>query len=106
MGFLPVAASRGCPLVVVCRLLVVVASLVAQHRLWGRWASIVVACRLSSYNSQALEHRLSSCGAWAQLLCNMWDLPAPGIEPVSLALTGGFSTTDPPGKSLNSLFIL
>ena len=29
----------------------------------------------------------------------MWDLPGPGIEPVSSALAGGFLTTVPPGKS-------
>ena len=29
----------------------------------------------------------------------MWDLPAPGLEPVSPALGGGFLTTVPPGKS-------
>ena len=29
----------------------------------------------------------------------MWDLPGPGIEPVSAALAGGFLTTAPPGKS-------
>ena len=29
----------------------------------------------------------------------MWDLPGPGIEPVSAALVGGFLTTAPPGKS-------
>ena len=29
----------------------------------------------------------------------MWDLPGPGIEPVSPALTGGFLTTAPQGKS-------
>ena len=28
------------------------------------------------------------------------DLPNLGIEPMSLALAGGFSTTEPPGKSL------
>ena len=28
----------------------------------------------------------------------MWDLPGPGIEPVSSALAGGFFTTEPPGK--------
>ena len=31
----------------------------------GTWASVVVACGLSSYGSWALEHRLSSCGTWA-----------------------------------------
>ena len=30
----------------------------------------------------------------------MWDLPRPGIEPVSPALAGGFLSTAPPGKSL------
>ena len=29
----------------------------------------------------------------------MWDLPGPGIEPVSPALTSRFLTTVPPGKS-------
>ena len=28
----------------------------------------------------------------------MWDLPRPGLEPVSPALAGGFLTTAPPGK--------
>ena len=31
----------------------------------------------------------------------MWDLPGPGLEPVSPAMAGGFSTTAPPGKPLN-----
>ena len=30
----------------------------------------------------------------------MWDLPGPGIEPVSPALAGGSLTIAPPGKSL------
>ena len=29
----------------------------------------------------------------------MWDLPGPGVEPVSPALAGGFLTTAPPEKS-------
>ena len=29
----------------------------------------------------------------------MWDLPVPGLEPLSGALTGGFLTAEPPGKS-------
>ena len=60
-------------------LLLAVASLVAEHRLQTR--------------------RLSSCGARAQLLRSMWDLPGPGPEHVSPALAGGFLTTAPPGKS-------
>ena len=55
----------------------------------------------SSCGSQVLEHRLRSCGTWALLLRGMWDLPGPGIEPVSPALAGGFLTTVPPGKSLS-----
>ena len=54
---------------------------------------------LSSYGSRALEHKLCNCGTWAYLLHSMWDLPASGIEPVSLALQDGFLTTGPPGKS-------
>ncbi|KAJ8798621.1 hypothetical protein J1605_016424 [Eschrichtius robustus] len=42
--------------------------------------------------------RLSSCGSRAQLLRGMWDLPRPGLEPVSPALAGRLSTTAPPGK--------
>ena len=64
----------------------------------GTRGSVVVALRLSSCGLQALERRLSSCGARAQLLRGMWDLPGPGIEPVSPALAGGFLTTVPPGK--------
>ena len=35
----------------------------------------------------------------------MWDLPGPGIEPVSPSLASGFLTTAPPGKSLNQLYL-
>ena len=42
--------------------------------------------------------RLSSCGSRAQSLCGMWDLPRPGLEPVSPASAGRFPTTAPPGK--------
>ena len=41
---------------------------------------------------------LDTCGSGALLLCSMWDLPGPGIEPASPALAGGFFTTEPPGK--------
>ena len=49
---------------------------------------------------------LSSCGSRAQLLRGMWDLPRPGLEPVSPALAGRFSTTAPPGKPYVFLYIL
>ena len=59
---------------------------------------------LSSCGTRALERRLSSCGAWAELFRGMWDLPGPGLEPMSPALAGGFLTTAPPGKSPETFF--
>ena len=70
--------KRGSLFIAVRGPLTIAASLVAEHRLQTR--------------------RLSSCGSRAQLLRGMWDLPRPGLEPVSPALPGGFSTTAPPGK--------
>ena len=35
----------------------------------------------------------------------MWDLPGPGLEPVSPALAGRFSTTAPPGKPAEEYFL-
>ena len=58
--------------------LTISASLVAEHRLQTR--------------------RLSNCGSRAQSLRGMWDLPRPGLEPVSPALAGRLPTTAPPGK--------
>ena len=68
-------------------------------------ASVVVARRLSSCGSRALESRLSSCGAWASLLHDMGDLPGPGLKLVSPALAGGFLINAPPGKSPLGCFI-
>ena len=51
----------------------------------------------SSCGTRALECRLSSCGAWAQLFHGTWDFPGAGLEPVFLALAGGFLTSAPPG---------
>ena len=70
--------ERGSLFIAVHGPLTVAASLVAEHRLQMR--------------------RLSSCGSWAQSPRGMWDLPRPGLEPVSPALAGRFSTTAPPGK--------
>ena len=64
--------------------LIIAASLVAEHRLQAR--------------------RLSNCGSRAHLLRGMWDLPRPGLEPVSPALAGRLSTTAPPGKPPNCIF--
>ena len=71
-------SEQGPLFIVVRRPLTVVAPLVAEHRL--------------------LTRRLSSCGSQAQLLRGMWDLPGPGLEPVSPALSGRLSTTVLPGK--------
>ena len=70
--------KRGPLFITVCGPLTIVASLVAEHRLQTR--------------------RLSNCGSRAHLLHGMWDLPRPGLEPMSPALAGRFSTTAPPGK--------
>ena len=70
--------ERGPFFIAVCGPLTIAASLVAEHRLQTR--------------------RLSSCGSRAQLPCSMWDLPRPGLEPMSPALAGRFSTTAPPRK--------
>ena len=67
-------------------------------RMLGAPASVVVTPGLSSHSARALEHRFSSCGVWAQLLCSMWDPPGPRLEPVSPTLAGGFPTTAPTGK--------
>ena len=68
--------------------------------------SVAVVCGLSSCGLWALERRLSSYGVRAQLLHGMWDLPGPGLEPVSPALAGRFSTTAPPGKPWIFYFLI
>ena len=70
--------ERGPLFIAVRGPLTITASLVADHRLQTR--------------------RLSSCGSRAQLLRGMWDLPRPGLKPVSPASADRFSTTAPPGK--------
>ena len=69
----------------------------------GTRASVVLAhglqwLRLTGSRARAVERRLRSCVARAWLLHGMWDLPEPGLEPVSPALAGGYLTTAPPGK--------
>ena len=61
----------------------------------GLGAPVVVAHGLSSCGWWALELGLNSCRAQAQLLYVMWDLPVPGIKPMSLTLAGGFLITGP-----------
>ena len=77
--------KRGPLFIVVRGPLTVAASPVAEHRLQTR--------------------RLSNCGSRAQPFRGMRDPPRPGLEPVSPALAGRFSTTAPPGKPRTSQFI-
>ena len=58
-------AARDYSLVSVRRLLTVAASLGAERGLWDVRASVAVRRGFTSCSSWALEHRLSSCGAWA-----------------------------------------
>ena len=61
----------------VLELLLVVASLVEEHG--SRALTLVAASRgLGGCSSQTLEHRLNSCGPWAQLLHGTWDLSNSG----------------------------
>ena len=73
-----------------------------EAQVLGMWASVVVARRLSSCSSQAVECRLSSCGPWAYLAHSIRNLPRPWIKPVSPVLAGRLSSTAPPGKSCGS----
>ena len=74
----------------------------------GAWASHCSgwAQALGTFSSVAIARGLKVCGVWAQLFCGMWNLPRPGIEPVSSALQGGFLSTVSPGKSGMSCFVL
>ena len=79
----------------------------------GKWGPLFIAVRgpLTIAASPVAEHRLqthrlSNCGSRAQLLRGTWDLPRPGLEPVSPALAGRFSTTAPPGKPGSISYIL
>ena len=79
----------------------------------GKWGPLFIAVRgpLTIAASLVAElrlqtRRLSNRGSRAQLLRGMWDLPRPGLKPVSPALAGRFSTTAPPGKPLPFLIMI
>ena len=64
-GLFSSCSKKGLLFVVVHGLLTSVASLVAEHRLWGSWPSVAAACRLTSTGPEvaALGLRYSSaCG--------------------------------------------
>ena len=76
----------------------------AGFSLW--WLLLLRSTGSRARSLQQLRYAgFSSGGVWAQLLCGMWDLPGPGIEPVCPALTGGFLTTAPPGKTPHLPFV-
>ena len=83
----PSCGKRGPLLIVVHGPPTIAASPVAEHRLQTR--------------------RLSNRGSRPQSLRGMWDLPRPGLEPMSPAPAGRPPTTAPPGKpSLSFLMSL
>ena len=75
-----------------CRLLIAVVFTLCRAWALG-WAGF------SSCSSQVPEYRLSSCGTQVSLLHSMWDLPRPGIEPVSIALAHGLLAIGSPWRS-------
>ena len=79
----------------------------------GKWGPLPIAVRgpLTIAASPVAEHRLqtrklSNCGPRSQLLRGTRDLPRRGLEPVSPALAGRFSTTVPPGKPRVVCFLI
>ena len=75
--------------------LAVGSGLLASRRAPASHCSGFSCCR-----ARALRHTgISSCGTRAWLPRGMWDVPRPGIKPVSSALAGRLLTTGPPGKS-------
>lgn len=90
--------EQGLLFVLLCSLPGAVASLVAELGLQAL-ASAVAVQGLGSCGPQALECGSGAVAHAALLLCATWKLPGPGINPVTPALTGRFSTTSPPGKT-------
>ena len=60
------------------------------QQLWSL-GSVIATQRLESAGSGV-------CGTWSWLLRSMWDVPGPGLEPMSPALADELLTTRPPGK--------
>ena len=66
---------------------------------WLHWVFIAVQGLLIMVVSLVGAQRLSSCGIQAYLLHSMWNLPRPGIEPMSPVLADRLLSTAPPGES-------
>ena len=71
----------------------------------SRCAGLSLSRPLSLRSTGSRRAGSAICGSRAQLLHGMQDLPRPGLEPVSPALAGRFSTTAPPGKPSFFLFL-
>ena len=65
----------------------------------GKWGLLSSCGVQASHCSGFSCCKVQALGSWAQLILSMWDLPGPGIKPMSTALSGGFSATGPRGKS-------
>ena len=79
-------------------------SLVVASRGHSRCSAQASYCgSCSHWGAQALGTQASVAMACAQLLLSMWNLPGPGS--VYPAMSGGFLSTGPPGKS-RILFIM
>ena len=93
--------SRGYSPVTVCGLLLAVASLVSEHRVSGRWASVAVARGFQKTSIVVVAQGLSCPHG-------MWDVSAPGMELMFPALQGGFlihwTTRKPLEAPLNQRF--
>ena len=91
LGFSLVVASGGYFLAAVCRLLTVVASLVAEHRLQGK-------CAQGLQLPDSVELMLNRCGTWSycSVACGIFLGPGRWIL-YHFTLASGFFTTEPPG---------
>ena len=83
-GLSLVAASRGPSPAAMLGLLRAAVYAGAERRLWARG--------------------FSHCGMWAQPPHSLWNLPGPGIKPVSPALSEGLLTSGAPGRLLSIHF--
>ena len=68
----------------------------------GAYSLVVVWGLLTPVASLLVDHGLCSVGS---IVGGMWDLPGPGIEPLSPVLAEGFFTTETPGKPHKSYIL-
>ena len=80
----------------------------------GSGLSCFGARALGEQGSAVAAHRLGSCDlwtpecglhSWSGVARGTWNLPRSGMEPVSPALSAGFLSTMPPGKSSHACML-